>query len=163
MTDAQWENLMIPINMAFFFRSSLEDRVVTLYPSLPAPSSHCFRWMRGMRSWKKIAALSHLRPDIEGLLVNRVGHAQELSRAEYYIAPIDECYRLVGLIRANWKGLSGRHGGMDRDRALLLGAYERGPTWSARKPMPDLSFRIEQAAVVPFAIAPTLAFEASHR
>jgi hypothetical protein len=30
-----------------------------------------------------------------------------LSRAEYYIAPIDECYRLVGLIRANWKGLSG--------------------------------------------------------
>jgi hypothetical protein len=30
-----------------------------------------------------------------------------LSQAEYFIAPIDECYRLVGLIRANWKGLSG--------------------------------------------------------
>jgi hypothetical protein len=51
--------------------------------------------------------LSHLQPDIEALLVNRVGHAHEWSRAEYYIAPIDECYRLVGLIRANWKGLSG--------------------------------------------------------
>ena len=49
----------------------------------------------------------HLRPDIEALLVNRVGHGRELSHAEYYIAPIDECYRLVGLIRANWKGLSG--------------------------------------------------------
>jgi hypothetical protein len=23
------------------------------------------------------------------------------------MAPIDECYKLVGLIRANWKGLSG--------------------------------------------------------
>ena len=30
-----------------------------------------------------------------------------LTQAEYYIAPIDECYRLVGLIRANWRGLSG--------------------------------------------------------
>jgi hypothetical protein len=26
---------------------------------------------------------------------------------EYYVAPIDECYKLVGLIRANWRGLSG--------------------------------------------------------
>jgi hypothetical protein len=30
-----------------------------------------------------------------------------MSRAEYYIAPIDECYKLVGLIRTNWRGLSG--------------------------------------------------------
>ena len=29
------------------------------------------------------------------------------AQAEYYIAPIDECYKLVGLIRTNWKGLSG--------------------------------------------------------
>jgi hypothetical protein len=62
-------------------------------------------------AWNEIveqnAALNHLRPDIEALLVNRVGHAHELCCAEYYIAPIDECYRLVGLIRANWKGLSG--------------------------------------------------------
>ena len=48
-----------------------------------------------------------MQPDIEALLVNRVGHAHEVSRAEYFIAPIDECYRLVGLIRTNWKGLSG--------------------------------------------------------
>ena len=26
MTDAQWENLLIPINMAFFFHSSVEGR-----------------------------------------------------------------------------------------------------------------------------------------
>jgi hypothetical protein len=40
-------------------------------------------------------------------LVNRVGHAHGVARPEYYIAPLDECYKLVGLIRANWKGLSG--------------------------------------------------------
>ncbi len=33
MTDAQWENLLIPINMAFFFHSSIEGRIVPLYPS----------------------------------------------------------------------------------------------------------------------------------
>jgi len=35
-------------------------------------------------------------------LVNRIG-----SSAEYFIVPIDECYRLVGLIRMHWRGLSG--------------------------------------------------------
>ncbi len=107
MTDGQWENLMIPINMAFFFQSSLEDRMITLYPS-PAGAVES---LLPLDAWneivKKNATLAQLRPDIEALLVNRVGHAQELSRAEYYIAPIDECYRLVGLIRANWRGLSG--------------------------------------------------------
>jgi hypothetical protein len=107
MTDAQWESLLIPINMAFFFHSSVEGRIVPLYPS-PAGAVES---LLPLDAWNEIveqnAILSHLSPDIEALLVNRVGHAQELSRAEYYIAPIDECYRLVGLIRANWKGLSG--------------------------------------------------------
>ena len=107
MADAEWNDLLIPINMAFFFRSSVEGRVIALYPS-PAGAVES---MLPLDAWSEIvqenAALSHLRPDIEALLVNRVGHAHELARAEYYIAPMDECYRLVGLIRANWKGLSG--------------------------------------------------------
>jgi len=41
------------------------------------------------------------------LLVNRVGHVRGAAPAEYYLVPIDECYKLVGLIRANWRGLSG--------------------------------------------------------
>jgi Family of unknown function (DUF5947) len=107
MTDGQWESLLIPINMAFFFRSSMEGRTVTLYPS-PAGAVES---LLPLDAWTEIVqenvVLRGLQPDIEALLVNRVGHAHELSRAEYYIAPIDECYRLVGLIRANWKGLSG--------------------------------------------------------
>jgi hypothetical protein len=107
MTDAQWENLLIPINMAFFFDSSVEGRIIPLYPS-PAGAVES---LLPLDAWSEIvqdnAILSQLRPDIEALLVNRVGHAHDLSEAEYFIAPIDECYRLVGLIRANWKGLSG--------------------------------------------------------
>jgi hypothetical protein len=107
MTDGQWESLLIPINMAFFFRSSTEGRTVTLYPS-PAGAVES---LLPLDAWNEIVqenvVLRELQPDIEALLVNRVGHAHELSFAEYYIAPIDDCYRLVGLIRANWKGLSG--------------------------------------------------------
>ena len=107
MTDVQWDGLLIPINMAFFFRSSLENRVVALYPS-PAGAVES---LLSMEAWQEMeqshAALRQLKPDIEALLVNRVGHAHGLAKAEYYIAPIDACYRLVGVIRLNWKGLSG--------------------------------------------------------
>jgi hypothetical protein len=107
MTDGQWENLLIPINMAFFFRSSIEDRVIALYPS-PAGAVES---LLPLEAWNEIAesnrALSRLLPDVEALLVNRVGHAHGIARDEYYIVPIDECYKLVGLIRSNWRGLSG--------------------------------------------------------
>ena len=36
------------------------------------------------------------------MLVNRVR-----ENREYFIAPIDKCYELVGLIRSKWTGLSG--------------------------------------------------------
>jgi Family of unknown function (DUF5947) len=107
ITDAQWEGLLIPINMAFFFRSSLEDRVIALYPS-PAGAVEC---LLSMEAWREIeqshSNVMQLKPDIEALLVNRLGRANGLAKAEYYIAPIDECYRLVGVIRMHWKGLSG--------------------------------------------------------
>ena len=48
-----------------------------------------------------------LLPDVEALLVDRVNRTGKTDAAEYYIAPIDECFKLVGLIRATWKGLSG--------------------------------------------------------
>jgi hypothetical protein len=44
---------------------------------------------------------------VEGLLVNRLGYSRGYSATEYYLLPIDECYKLVGLIRLHWKGLSG--------------------------------------------------------
>src|SRR5579859_1233883 len=46
--------------------------------------------------------LHELVSDVEALLVNRVRGA-----CEYYIVPIDACYRLVGLIRLSWRGLGG--------------------------------------------------------
>jgi hypothetical protein len=47
-------------------------------------------------------ALLAVEPEVEALLVNRIG-----DQAAYFIAPLDLCYRLVGLIRTRWRGLSG--------------------------------------------------------
>ena len=35
-------------------------------------------------------------------MVNRMAEPPQ-----YAIAPIDECYKLVGLVKANWEGISG--------------------------------------------------------
>jgi hypothetical protein len=112
ITDEQWDSLIIPINLAFFFRASIEGRMIALYPS-PAGAVES---LLTLDAWQAIVdanpVLQALQPDIEALLVNRIdprrnGHSDSQHGPEYFIAPIDECYKLVGLIRAHWKGLSG--------------------------------------------------------
>jgi hypothetical protein len=105
MTDAQWEGLLIPIRLAFFFHSSAAGRVIALYPSPAGPTESSL----DLAMWDEVAqdnpALKRMSPDVEGLLVNR--SARAAGAPDYFIAPIDECFKLAGLIRANWRGLSG--------------------------------------------------------
>jgi len=107
LTSAQWDGLVIPINLAFFFISSIENRTIALYPS-PAGAVES---LLPLDTWNAIVAgnpsLLRLQSDVEALLVNRISRPDSTTPAQYYIAPVDECYRLVGLIRAHWKGLSG--------------------------------------------------------
>jgi hypothetical protein len=107
MTDAQWDGLMIPINMAFFFKNSAEEKISVLYPS-PAGATES---LLALETWDDIVrenpVLSDMDSDVEALLVNRVGYARSAALAEYYLLPIDECYKLVGIIRKHWRGLSG--------------------------------------------------------
>ena len=102
LSDLQWENLLIPINLAFFFHSTQAGRVLAVYPS-PAGATES---LLGLEAWHTLVddnpILAELEPDVEALLVHRIGHARE-----YYRVPIDECYKLVGLIRLHWRGLSG--------------------------------------------------------
>lgn len=107
MSDAEWDSLLIPINLAFFFQSSLDNRVSAMYPS-PAGATES---LLPLEAWTSIVetnpVLRDLESDVEALLINRVGHARGAAPADYYVVPIDACYRLVGLIRLHWKGLSG--------------------------------------------------------
>jgi hypothetical protein len=120
LDDVDWESLRIPIGLAFFFHASgagsrsasgdglspdaraAATTVVAYYPS-PAGATES---LLDLSAWGDLRranpVLEEMQPDIEALLVNRIG-----SKRDHYLAPIDECYKLVGLIRTNWRGLSG--------------------------------------------------------
>lgn len=99
-TDLQWETMMIPINMAFFFKNE-NGRMTAMYPS----PGGAIESLLESDAWHEIFAqcqpLQKMEPEVEALLVNRIGAGAT------FIVPIDECYKLVGLIRMNWRGLSG--------------------------------------------------------
>jgi Family of unknown function (DUF5947) len=102
MLDAQWDALRLPINLAFFVHSTPQHRTVACYPS-PAGATES---LLSLETWDDIVrenpVLAGIEPDVEALLAYRIGQARD-----YYLAPIDQCYRLVGIIRTRWTGLSG--------------------------------------------------------
>ena len=107
MTDEQWDDLMIPVNMVYLFRNTAAQRVMAFYPS-PAGAMESTLALEG---WDVLVSsnpiLHDLEPDVEALLINRVKNRGGEHYREHYIVPIDVCYELVGLIRLKWKGLSG--------------------------------------------------------
>ncbi len=106
MTDAEWDGLMVPIEMAFFFKSGIPGKVSAFYPG-PAGATES---LLSLETWSDIEnknpAIREMEPEVEALLANRVGSARGVD-PQYYVVPIDECYRLVGLMRLHWHGLSG--------------------------------------------------------
>jgi hypothetical protein len=100
--EQAWEELRVPVEMAFFFHNTAEGRVLAYYPGPMGPTESQLQ----LSSWRELEAenpiLTELEPDVEALLVNRVGGARR-----YWLVPLDECYSLVGLIRTRWRGLSG--------------------------------------------------------
>jgi len=102
LTDAAWERLQLPIDLAFFLESSSTGNVVALYPS-PAGATES---LVALEHWRELVeanpVLKELEPDVEALLVNRVGGARQCYRVG-----VDKCYQLVGPIRMHWMGFSG--------------------------------------------------------
>jgi hypothetical protein len=102
LSDSQWDSLLIPVGMAFFYYNSALGRMAACYPS-PAGATES---LLPLDTWSGLVAenpaLAALEPDVEALLVNRLKDARE-----YYLAPIDRCYELVGLLRTQWRGLAG--------------------------------------------------------
>jgi hypothetical protein len=100
--DQDWDALLMPINLAFFVYSSATNRVIAQYPN-PAGIMES---SVDSEYWSVIAernpVLKQFEPDVEALLVNRIA-----EHREYYRAPIDQCFRLVGIIRKHWRGISG--------------------------------------------------------
>ncbi|KJE21604.1 hypothetical protein FF36_04061 [Frankia torreyi] len=93
--------LGIPVGLAFVIPGD-GGEVRARYPS-PIGAT---RWELEPAAWRRLVArapmLAGLAPRVEALLANTAR-----GRREFWIVPIDDCYRLVAIVRHTWTGLSG--------------------------------------------------------
>ena len=106
LSDSQWDELQVPVGMAFFLVNSIRRAVVACYPS-PAGATESELSLAAWADGVGTSALAGMmEPDVEALLVRR-GDAGRGGQAEALLVPVDACYRLVGLVRLHWKGFDG--------------------------------------------------------
>ena len=102
LTAAQWDDLQIPVGMAFLFHNSAMGRVVAFYPS-PAGATES---ELALDAWSDLVAanpaLATVEADVEAVLIRVVDGA-----VSAHLVPIDRCYELVGHLRQHWRGFDG--------------------------------------------------------
>lgn len=122
-----WAALGVPVSLAFFVRSGTSHTVSAAYPS----PLGLLRSPVDADSWRAVErchpALPALADDVEALLVDRADGAHE-----YWIVPVDDCYRLAALVRAHFKGL----GGGPDVRRHVDGFFRSLATQDAYRPAP---------------------------
>jgi hypothetical protein len=92
--DLEWEELRLPVDVAFFLHDSAAGRDMAFYPGPMGATESQLPLQLGV--------LRTIQPDVEAVLVDR-----HLGARRHWIVPIDDCFRLVGLVRTHWRGLTG--------------------------------------------------------
>lgn len=105
LPDEAWASFQIPIGLAFFMLTGRPEKVYAFYPSPAGATESEIDDAAWARLVELNPSLGGLEPECEALIVNRMGEVHQ-----HVIAPIDECYRLVGMIKASWEGISGGQG-----------------------------------------------------
>jgi hypothetical protein len=131
MSEMAWDDLQIPVRMAFFFHNSDLEKPLAFYPS-PAGATESLlpmdAWRDGLGGTRLAAEMEF---DVEALLLRKTG-----EHSECLLVPIDVCYELVGLVRMHWKGFDGGGEAWERidgffadlaDKARDLPAPDAGP------------------------------------
>jgi hypothetical protein len=102
LSVAEWDELQIPVGLAFFLYSSQREELGGFYPS-PAGATES---ALDLPAWERLAAahplLRSAEPDVEAVLITRAE-----SGVDYFIVPIDACYELAGRMRMLWRGFDG--------------------------------------------------------
>jgi hypothetical protein len=113
----QWDELEIPVGLAFFFRSSRLERTVAFYPG-PAGATES---ELPLDAWDAVMArnplLSIAAPDTEALLIRGPGPDRALG--DCHLVPVDACYELVGHLRRLWRGFDGGQEARDQLAAFF--------------------------------------------
>jgi hypothetical protein len=103
LSEARWEELAVPVGLAFFRRTSPHGGVIAAYPGPAGAVETEVDTAAWERLTRENPAVSDLEPDVEALLVNRLDRVA----AAYWRLSIDHCYRLTALVRRRWRGVSG--------------------------------------------------------
>jgi hypothetical protein len=114
--DAGWDELAIPVGVAFFLHDSRRGQPVALYPSPAGATESELPRDGGDALAGHDPEVATLRPDVEAVLVRRTRDVREA-----YLVPIDVCYELVGLLRSRWTGFDGG----SEARAAIDGFFAR--------------------------------------
>ncbi len=125
--DQLWAALGVPVGLAYFVREGASGEVRVGYPSpLGAP-----RATVDPAVWAELARglppTAELADDVEALLVNRARGA-----SEHWIVPLDDCFRLVAVVRAHWKGLTGGREAWARIESFFSEPARSAPTHGDR-------------------------------
>ncbi|MEJ7691147.1 MAG: DUF5947 family protein [Nocardioidaceae bacterium] len=101
----QYDELEIPVGLAFLFKNSVQKRTVAFYPG-PAGATES---ELPLEAWERIVEanpeLNLLLPDVEALLIR--GADRGRNEFSCHVVPIDTCYELVGQLRQLWRGFDG--------------------------------------------------------
>lgn len=129
----QWDQLEIPVGLAFFFHNSALGRTIAFYPG-PAGATES---ELPLDAWRTVLAdnpqLSAIAPDVEALLVRTPGRGS--GEVSCHLVPIDACYELVGQLRSIWRGFDGGQDAratIDAFFAKVAGRSKPAPTAPAR-------------------------------
>ncbi|MEV0387029.1 DUF5947 family protein [Nonomuraea sp. NPDC050643] len=110
LTGLAWSGVGAPVRTVFLVRDSGAGVPVMYYPS-PAGVVAGPAW--------DDPALARLEPDVEALLLDREHGA--------WIVPLDDCYRLAGLVRSRWRGLTGGPGVREQIARFFIDLNDRSP------------------------------------
>ncbi|MGI8727621.1 MAG: DUF5947 family protein [Solirubrobacterales bacterium] len=127
LPDEAWASFQIPIGLAFFMRTGDPVRTFAFYPS-PAGATES---EIDEAAWQRLTDLNPqiggLERDCEALIINRMS-----DQHQFAVAPIDECYRLVGMIKTTWEGISGGSGPQEAIERFFAELRIRSATGAAR-------------------------------
>jgi hypothetical protein len=99
--DDAADRIGVPVGLVFLIPQP-DGTVLAHYPSplgITRATLDNADWQRLSARWPVLATMT---PRVEAVLLNSARGARER-----WLVPIDDCYRLVAVIRRHWKGLSG--------------------------------------------------------
>jgi hypothetical protein len=121
LSTAEWDELQIPVGLAFFLYRSGPGELACFYPS-PAGATEC---ALDLPAWQRLAAahplLGQAEPDVEAVLISQ----DQSAGVEYFIVPVDACYELAGRMRMLWRGFDGGTEARQSIAEFLAGVRKR--------------------------------------